>query len=56
MSPGTVARAHGDQIVVACGDGTSLQIFEIQPEGKRTMTTREFVAGRGVTVGDRFGT
>lgn len=56
MSPGTVARAHGDEIVVACGEGTSLQIFEIQPEGKRTMTTREFVAGRGVTVGDRFGT
>jgi methionyl-tRNA formyltransferase len=56
MSPGTVARAHGDEIVVACGEGTSLQIFEIQPEGKRTMTTREFVAGRGVAAGDRFGT
>lgn len=54
--PGTVVRAHGDEILVACGDATSLRIFDIQPEGKRTMTAREFLVGRGVTAGDRFGT
>ena len=54
--PGIVVRAQGDELVVACGGGTALQILEIQPEGKRTMTTREFLAGRGVAAGQRFGT
>ena len=53
--PGTVIRARGDEIVVTCGEGTALQILEVQPEGKRTMTAREFLAGRGVAEGDRFG-
>jgi methionyl-tRNA formyltransferase len=55
-TPGTVIRAQGDEIVVACGEGTALQIFEIQPEGKRTMTAREFLAGRGAAEGDLLGT
>lgn len=54
--PGTVILARGDELVVACGAGTPLQILEIQPEGKRTMTAREFLAGRAVAAGDRFGT
>jgi methionyl-tRNA formyltransferase len=53
---GTVLRSQGDELVVACGDGTPLQILEVQPEGKRSMTAREFLAGRGVAQGDRFGT
>jgi len=53
--PGRVLRARGDELIVACGDGSALQILEIQPEGKRTMTTREFLAGRSVAEGKRFG-
>ena len=56
IGPGTVVRAHGDEIVVACGEGTYLRIFDLQPEGKRTMTAREFLAGRGIAAGVRFGT
>jgi methionyl-tRNA formyltransferase len=52
--PGTVVRAHGDEIVVACGEGTALRVLEIQPEGRRTMTAREFLAGRGIADGVRF--
>ena len=52
--PGTVAWAAGDEIVVACGEGTFLQLLEVQPEGKRTMTAREFLSGRGVAEGARF--
>ena len=52
--PGTVVRASGDDIVVACGDATFLHVLELQPEGKRTMTAREFLAGRGVAEGARF--
>jgi methionyl-tRNA formyltransferase len=53
--PGRVLRARGDELVVACGDGGALQILDIQPEGKRTMSAREFLAGRGVAEGTRFG-
>ena len=44
--PGTIVRAHGDDLVVACGGGTALQILEIQPEGRRMMSAREFLSGR----------
>lgn len=55
LAPGTIARASGDEFVVACGNGTALQILELQPEGRRTMTAREFLAGRGNLDGARFG-
>lgn len=53
--PGSVVRAHGDELVVACGDGTALRILEIQPEGRRTMSAREFLAGRALAEGERLG-
>jgi len=53
---GTVVQADGDELVIACGEGTYLRILEIQPEGRRTMTAREFLAGRRLARGDRFGT
>ncbi|HEY2435119.1 MAG TPA: methionyl-tRNA formyltransferase [Vicinamibacterales bacterium] len=54
--PGTIVRAHGDELTVACGGGTALQILEIQPEGRRTQTAREFLAGRHSLEGARLGT
>jgi methionyl-tRNA formyltransferase len=54
QEPGTILRARGDELVVACGDSTALRILDIQPEGRRTMSAREFLAGRGVREGDRF--
>jgi methionyl-tRNA formyltransferase len=56
VAPGTVVRAYGDQLTVACGGGTALDILEIQPEGRRTMTAREFLAGHGGLEGAEFGT
>jgi methionyl-tRNA formyltransferase len=55
QAPGTIMRARGDEIVVACGDATALRLLEIQLEGRRTMTAREFLAGRSVAEGARFG-
>ena len=52
--PGTVMIAEGDDLIVACGRDTALQVLEIQPEGRRTMTAREFLAGRGAAEGARF--
>ena len=49
-TPGTVLAASGDQLAVATGEGT-LELVEIQVEGKRPMQTREFLAGRPIAVG-----
>lgn len=54
--PGTVVRAQADELIVACGEGTALRILELQPEGRRTMTAREFLAGRGALDNVRLGT
>jgi len=51
--PGTVITAAGADLVVAAGRG-ALQIREIQAEGKRPMTAREFLAGHRLARGDRF--
>jgi methionyl-tRNA formyltransferase len=53
-APGRIVRAQGDDLIVACGSATELRVLEIQPEGRRTMTAREFMAGRGVVEGARF--
>ena len=42
-------------MTVVCGDGAELEILELQPEGKRTMTARDYLAGRGIRDGARFG-
>ena len=52
--PGTIVTAAADRLVVACGGSTTLAILEIQPEGRRAMTAREFLAGHRVHPGDRF--
>jgi methionyl-tRNA formyltransferase len=53
--PGEIVSAHGDNLIVAAGGGSALRILELQPEGRRAMTAREFLAGHRVTPGDRFG-
>jgi methionyl-tRNA formyltransferase len=53
--PGEIVTAHGDDLVVAAGGGSALRILELQPEGRRAMPTREFLAGHALTPGDRFG-
>lgn len=50
---GTILEAHGDRLTVATGEG-ALLVREIQAEGKRSMTAREFLAGHRLAPGDRF--
>lgn len=52
--PGQVLAADASGIEVACGEG-SLRITALQPEGKRMLTAREFLAGRALTAGEVFG-
>lgn len=54
-APGEVLEADDRAgIVVACGDA-AVRVREVQPPGKRRMASGEWVRGRGVAVGDRFG-
>ncbi|MBZ5559661.1 MAG: methionyl-tRNA formyltransferase [Acidobacteriia bacterium] len=51
--PGTILVADGNRLVVATGDG-ALEITQLQAEGKRPMTAREFLAGHAIAPGDRL--
>jgi methionyl-tRNA formyltransferase len=51
---GTIVEARADRLLAAGGDGGVLRIVAIQPEGRRVMTAREFLAGRHVTPGTRL--
>ncbi len=52
---GEVIIAHGDDLVVKCGEGTVLRLLEVQPEAKRRMSVRDFLNGTHLKIGDRFG-
>jgi methionyl-tRNA formyltransferase len=51
---GTVIEASGDSLAITAGDGRALRILQIQPEGKRVMAARDFLAGHSVRIGSRF--
>jgi methionyl-tRNA formyltransferase len=52
---GEIMLAHGDQLVVVCAGGTALQLLEVQPEGRRRLSARDFLNGAHVQVGERLG-
>jgi methionyl-tRNA formyltransferase len=49
--PGTILDAAGDRLHLATGEGT-LAITQIQAEGRRPMTAREFLAGHPLAAGE----
>ncbi|MGD9628215.1 MAG: methionyl-tRNA formyltransferase [Pyrinomonadaceae bacterium] len=54
LRPGDVLEAAGDSLLVACGENTALLIREIQLEGKRRMSARDFLNGVHLRPGDRL--
>ncbi|MBQ3068707.1 MAG: methionyl-tRNA formyltransferase [Clostridia bacterium] len=52
MAAGTVCAL--DPLSVACGDGCSLRLLEVQYEGKQRMNTADFLRGHAVAIGDRI--
>jgi len=52
--PGELLIEQGTMFA-ACGDGTWLELVEVQPEGKRRMTAGEFLRGHAVESGTRLG-
>lgn len=51
---GEIVSAHGDELVIACGDRTALRLLELQPEGKRRMTARDFLNGAHPQKGEKL--
>ena len=51
MPRGRSCAPRPDRFEVVAGDGHVLRLLSIQPEGRRAMTAREFLAGRHVAPG-----
>ena len=54
-APGGTIVLIGGLFFVACGAGSWLQVTDVQPEGRRRMSAREFVSGARLTAGERLG-
>jgi methionyl-tRNA formyltransferase len=53
--PGTILRASAlEGLHVACGGGTSIELVDIQVEGKRVMNARDAMAARTLMAGAQF--
>ena len=55
VAAGEIIEARGDSLLVACGRETVLRLFEVQLEGKRRMSARDFLNGVRVRAGERLG-
>ena len=53
--PGSIVTLDDAGIVVACGDGGTVVIRRVVPEGRRSMAAGEFLRGRFLGTGARMG-
>ena len=54
LVPGEMKIA-GEDLFLGCGEGTALQVIELQPEGKRRMSAKDFIHGYRPKPGERLG-
>jgi methionyl-tRNA formyltransferase len=52
---GELIVAHGDELIVNCGEETALRVIEVQPEARKRIGVRDLINGMHLKVGDRFG-
>jgi methionyl-tRNA formyltransferase len=53
--PGEIIEASGDSLLVFCGGDSVLRLEELQLEGKRRQSARDFINGIRPKVGDQLG-
>jgi methionyl-tRNA formyltransferase len=53
--PGQILAIEGDHVVVAAGDGRTVHLLQLQMEGRRPLSGRDFAAGARLKPGQRFG-
>ena len=51
---GTVLALE-NTVTVACGDGTTIELLRVLPEGKGRMSAADYIRGRRLCVGDKLG-
>lgn len=51
---GTVI-GNTENLVIACGENTSIEILELQPEGSKRMTAKQFLCGKAIPLGKMIG-
>ncbi len=49
-APATVIKSDGE-LVIACADNTSISLVEIQPEGSKRMSAKDYLVGHKIPVG-----
>ena len=49
---GQIMEIHKNSFSVLCGDGLSINILEVQPEGKKRMPAKDFINGYRVKPGE----
>ncbi len=52
--PGEILEAKTDKLLISCGQNSVLQIEELQLEGKRRMTVRDFLNGIRLQIGEKL--
>jgi methionyl-tRNA formyltransferase len=53
--PPAELRMLGEKLLVGCGGGTTLELIQVQPEGKKAISARDFVSGYRPTAGEKLG-
>jgi methionyl-tRNA formyltransferase len=54
LAPGEM-KAASEDLFLGCGQGTALEVWELQPEGKRRMKAKDFIHGYRPKAGERLG-
>jgi len=50
-----VMRVDNDRLLVGCGGSTTLELLEVQPEGKKRMSGRDFINGYRPMPAEKLG-
>jgi methionyl-tRNA formyltransferase len=53
-APGDLV-VEGGRVIVHCGESTTLELLEVQPEGKKRMAVRDFLNGYRPSTGEKLG-
>jgi methionyl-tRNA formyltransferase len=51
LAPGEL-RVVGEKLFAGCGAGEALELLQVQPEGKKTISAREFISGYRPSPGE----
>lgn len=51
---GEILESKGENLIIGCGNQTTLQVEELQLEGKKRMATRDFLNGIKMPVGEKL--